>query len=311
MNSQGAWRGLGLVSAPALSLLLAASARGTAVPEVESNDTFGTAGTVAGLAVAGSLSLTSGTLVDSRVYNGNLSPDATIQHLAEPLSGHPSWVGKYANATVNNSVGDGEPDTVLGYFLDAAYSALGRSDDDSSPVGNGFGSALYNLPVLGSGQVPLAVTGSPNTAFAGTPHFESGGYSLTVEIYSSPADRIDFHRFTGLNAGAKYDAVITSPSITLDTLLGSFNPTTGALEVSNDDFNGPLSKLSNLTPSATGELVLAVTGFGDSGFNGLHGQFGDYELTLTQVPEPAAVGVAMGLLLAGGALWRRGRGWIG
>ena len=84
-----------------------------------------------------------------------------------------------------------------------------------------------------------------------------------------------------------------------DSYMGIFDPS-GALYDTNDDALGYLSSYSFIVPQA-GLWAVAVTGYGDTGFTGNHGEEFDYRLVMS-IPEPAS----LGLLLVGlGAFARR------
>ena len=91
-----------------------------------------------------------------------------------------------------------------------------------------------------------------------------------------------------------------------DTILAVLASDGTLLEADDDAGVGLLSQL-NVTASASGELYLAVTGYSDFDLSGNHGESGDYELTVTIVPEPAA----LTLLLAGVATFWGCRRQIG
>jgi hypothetical protein len=132
----------------------------------------------------------------------------TVRHLALAvaaglaLAGGPARVGAIepnnskATATnlpsgqlvVNDNLNGnaGRPDTLLGWY-DPAYSALLDSDDNSSPVGNGFADQLVDVPLQPNGSAYFRVTGAPDTSFIGA-HPQAGQYYVQFDLYESNGD---------------------------------------------------------------------------------------------------------------------------
>ncbi len=77
----------------------------------------------------------------------------------------------------------GRPNTLLGHY-DPAYSTLHISDDNSSPLGNGFASQLVGVPLEPNGSAYFRVTGAPDTSFIGA-HAQSGAYYVQFDLYDS------------------------------------------------------------------------------------------------------------------------------
>lgn len=75
----------------------------------------------------------------------------------------------------------GRPNTLLGVY-DPAFRALSLSDNDSSPVGNGLGSQLLNVPLRPNGSAYFRITGAPDTQFNGL-QTETGRYSVRFDLY--------------------------------------------------------------------------------------------------------------------------------
>ena len=176
-------------------------------------------------------------------------------------------------------------DTMLGVFDgNPTTPALISSDDDGSPLGDGFASALEGQ-VNSDGSINLKVTGYGDDTFAGL-HTESGEFDLNIYFDLTSTGDIDFLSFTGLTPGALMRAEITSASF--DTILGSFEDNGNFIDSDDDGGLGNLSLLL-ATVSSNGTLNFAVSGYDDFGFTGLHPQSGQYQLTLTAVPVPAAV----------------------
>jgi hypothetical protein len=86
-----------------------------------------------------------------------------------------------------------------------------------------------------------------------------------------------------------------------DSLLGVFAPDGTLFDTDDDDGPGYLSSI-HFFPTVSGMWRFAVTGYGDTGFTGDHGEEFDYRLVLS-IPEPASIG----LLLVGAVVLARRR----
>ena len=137
---------------------------------------------------------------------------------------------------------------------------------------------------------------------------EIAGLGLEVDIDNavSPETREDFrdfYRFTGLAPGAPFVAetseLFPSVSFGIDTILAQFDESGNILAL-NDDFNDDdrLSQISGVVP-ASGEIILAVTGFDDFDFGSPHDELGDYVLSVTIVPEPTTLTLSICSSLVG------------
>lgn len=188
---------------------------------------------------------------------------------------------------INNSISG--IDTFLGTFDE--FNNPINTNDDSSPFGDGYADALGGT-VNTDGSIHFSVTGCCDN-FTGT-HTESGNYDLLVFLgIDSPDDIIgydgdvDFLSITGLTPGTQMIAEITSA--TFDSTLGLFD-NTGALVTSDDDGGNNVFSLLNVVVGDDGILTFAVSGFSDFDFiAGSHNQSGEYQLSLTAVPAPAAL----------------------
>ena len=85
------------------------------------------------------------------------------------------------------SSGESNPDTVLGNR--DQFGAIEFTDDDSSPVGDGVGSGLFDVPT-NSGSIDFAVSGYDDFEFVGA-HLESGNYEVFVDVYDFSDELID------------------------------------------------------------------------------------------------------------------------
>lgn len=259
--------------------------------ETEENNNFSnrnilTPGTtiVNGVLPPGSSSIDLSSVTPDFVFNGTLAENTTNFHTISDQKVE----GIFFATTDNFSSGI---DTVLGTFDEANRFIV--SDDDSSPFGNGLASALGGAINL-DGSINLGVTGFPNTDFDGTEHPQIGDYELniylgfdSIDSFGFSGSDVDFFSFTGLTPGALMNAEITSAEF--DTTLGLFD-SDGNLIASDDDSGDGLLSLLEVAVSAEGVVNLAVSGYGDFVFlPDSHDQSGEYELTLTAVPTPAAV----------------------
>ena len=209
------------------------------------------------------------------------------------------------------------PDTVLGVF-NAAGVRVSFNDD----AGASFGSAIRFL-VPSAGNYYLAVSGVGDTLFQGL-HSEEGNYVFTISVPAGTNSILDDENandqigtagiqisggpdpsayvgsfdlggsdvdFVGLGSLVAGD-VITAVTTPLedgffnvpDTLLGVFDAAGVQLTFSDDAGSGFGSAIRFLVPSA-GSYFLGVTGFGDSLFQGLHNEQGQYVFTVSVSPS--------------------------
>ncbi len=96
------------------------------------------------------------------------------------------------NDDLNGSLG--RPDTILGLY-DPAYSTLMDSDDNSSPMGNGFASQLLGVPVRSNGSAYFRVTGSPDATFVSN-HMQAGQYSVQFDVRDPLGELVAEKSFT-------------------------------------------------------------------------------------------------------------------
>jgi hypothetical protein len=140
-----------------------------------------------------------------------------------------------------------------------------------------------SLSVFAAVQPALAVPEvEPNNSFATRQFLPSG--TNTVEGSLSPRDT-DFFTFSGLDAGSRFSAEITSG--TFDSILGFLDDSGNILATDDDSGEGLLSLLRGTVP-ASGRLNLGVTGFADFGLTGAHSQSGSYTLSVVPVPSYTA-----------------------
>ena len=135
------------------------------------------------------------------------------------------------------SVAGEGPDTTLGAF-DASNSVI-EVDDDSSPLGDGTASGLFDVSVNSDGSVRLKVSGYADFDFDGnddvfgTPHPEAGEYDLHVHVYDASHQQVDYmilsdvlvagaadsFNLTGYASNGYYDAYVdNTPSSVEDPM---------------------------------------------------------------------------------------------
>lgn len=256
---------------------------------------------------------------------------------------------------VNDSLNGaaGRADTLLGEF-DPTYQTLIRSDDNSSPLGNGFASKLTGVPLRPNGSAYFSVTGAGDTSFTGN-HTQSGRYYVQFDLYDAShnffktlsleyesvepgmldniwidpplvpepqrvggtvdvsvnnlvgpgtGDSLDYFWFSGMQPGQAFTATLTTS--TFDALIAQFDALGNLLAQSN-----PLAGLQTFggIADAQGRALLAVTGRADLNFKGEHAAVGTYTLAVvpTLVPEPGTAGLlAVGSAVAA-LFWKRRR----
>ena len=94
------------------------------------------------------------------------------------------------------------PDTFLG--VKDHFGEVYATDDDGSPLGNGFASGLGGVPT-NSGSIDFCITGYGDDFFVGS-HGESGAYEVFVDVYDFFDDLVDsFSEVRTLEPGAVHD----------------------------------------------------------------------------------------------------------
>jgi hypothetical protein len=79
------------------------------------------------------------------------------------------------------------PDTLLG--VRDHFGVVYATDDDGSPVGNGYASGLGGVPT-NSGVIDFSVTGFGDDGFVGA-HSQSGAYRVYIDVYDFFDDLVD------------------------------------------------------------------------------------------------------------------------
>ena len=246
-----------------------------AASEIEFNDTFAnrTVFDPGVVSADGSLDLLINPDDADFVFTGTLTAGTTSPHTITAQTPGASFFGALDNTS--------RVDTLLGTFDE--FGVLLDFDDDDSPFGDGLADAL-NGTVNADGSIRFGVTGFPDSTLTGV-HEQAGAYDLYVYLDTFFAADVDFLSFTGLTPGELVRARITSAGF--DPVLGLFSAIGEQLAV-NDDFGGSVLSQLTITVPVDGTIHLAVSGFADFDFSGVHGAFGDYNLAIEAVPVPAA-----------------------
>lgn len=294
----------------ALALAAAVVVPGLAsAQETEPNDTLAGAQVVVG-GIGGSTSISAELTIipfdplefDSATFHV-MSPGTVNSH---DFAGLPAGAA-YA-AYIDNTVGDGTPDTVM-RSLDE-FGAEIAFNDDGSPLGDGFASGFLST-INADGSLHLEVTGFFDYDFDGLdddifePHVQAGDYALVVKL--GPFGDVDYFHVTGLLPGSAWSAetVALPGEDPVDTVLTEYDAL-GTILGQNDDINYPdvtLSALSGVVP-ASGDIYIAATAWPDYTNVGAHLTSGLYglELKYTAVPEPGTLALcgigALGALFA-------------
>lgn len=186
-------------------------------------------------------------------------------------------------------------DTLLGVF---EGEELLDFNDDSSPFGNGLGSAITGT-VNSDGSLDLRITGFPDFDFngdysdGGPPmtglmpefvpptggHGAEGDYELNVQlgIEAIPGD-VDFLSFPDLIPGSEFVAEVTLANF--DPIMGWFDSEGTLITVDDDGGENVYPRLVGTVPS-NGVVNLAISGFGDFDFTGTHTSISDYVMTFS------------------------------
>ncbi len=272
----------------AVAVLFACGSLATATA-AEPNDTF-----------ADRTILTAGTLTLSDTIDGGSSGDAPDTYLGF-FSDDSFPLPPLAEDDDSSPVGDGLADAIFNILVNADGSiplAVTGCCDDFDGSHEEDGDYELFVDVFDATGAMIDSFSAKSTLAQGqidqfpfsNPDWIGGTFTAiidnTVGIGGDGTDSLDYWVFTGLTPGASYVAETISGDF--DTILAVFAPDGTLLETDDDAGVGLLSQL-NVTASAAGELYLAVTGYSDFDLSGIHGETGDYELTVTIVPEPASL----------------------
>lgn len=124
------------------------------------------------------------------------------------------------------------------------------------------------------------------TFFDANPAWEDAFY--TVDVNNAFPNDVDFFTFSGLTPGESFTAETRSvPDANLiDTVLGLFDEFGNLIDSADEGGEFNYSLLTGVVPDS-GEITLAVSGFGDEEFfEGFHPFLGEYELVVTEGGGP-------------------------
>ena len=202
--------------------------------------------------------------------------------------------GDFFFAAIDNNIGGPIPDTVLGEFSAAGCTGLLATNDDSSPLGSGLGSALSGI-VQPDGFIYLGVTGFSDFGFNGN-HGANGAYDLSVVLstgdgndalteaelvspsqFTSPepadvtpragsvtatitgiggGDDVDFYQFSFCNEETSLIADLDNNPLSFDPILSLFNSDGTLIAEDDDTFPIDAGSVSSLD-SFIGQITLA------------------------------------------------------
>ncbi|QDT01432.1 hypothetical protein [Adhaeretor mobilis] len=237
----------------------------------------------------------------------------------DSLEGFPSpdtYLGAFADDTFSlptldedddsSPLGDGLGSGIFGVGVNADGSihlAVTGCCDDFDGTHSEDGDYELFVEVFDAGGAPLDSFSVPESLTPGeldTFSFDDptwvGGFfdAITDNALGLGTDPLDYWRFTGLTPGESFVAETsdTDFGIPFDTMLAWVDEF-GDIIVLDDDGagggDGLKSRVMGTVP-ASGEVVLAVTGYSDFDLFGEHGEIGDYELTIFEgVPEPSTL----------------------
>lgn len=253
----------------------------------EPNDTFAEA-TV----------LPSGTLtVSDTLEGGEPVPDTYLGFFADDTFPLPPL----EEDDDSSPLGDGLADALFGIPVNADGSiplaVTGCCDDFDGSHGEEGDYELF-VDVFDAGGSLIDSFSTTSTLFPGVvdefpfadPAWVGGTFDALIDNtigFVPGLDPIDYWVFTGLTPGTDYVAEITDGDF--DTILGVL-ASDGSLIDTDDDGGLDLLSLVEFSVPASGEVTLAVTGFDDFDLEGLHSEFGFYDLSVSiAVPEPTSL----------------------
>ncbi len=251
----------------------ATTTRGDVI-EQEPNNTFATRHVLSAgeRVVTGQIYDISG--FDSSVYNFTQSGQLVIGEVTEH-----NFIGTADQSFIAWIDSGGTLDTYMGTFDE--NGTLIAANDDGSP--DDYFASWIGGTVNPDNSINLKVTSTDDGNFQGS--LVPGNYDLFVKLDGTFAD-VDFFTFTDLTPGEQFAAEITAGDF--DTLLARYDDDGNLIHFDDNSGVSPLSKLTGIVPDS-GLLNFAISTSTDPQFLGLHYDGGDYELTLTTVPEPATL----------------------
>ena len=141
--------------------------------------------------IASAITVLSAAMLAASIAQADFEPNDTFGTRAILDPG----VTSVSDSLCPSVVGEG-PDTTLGAFYTAG--GLIQCDDDSSTLGDGRASGLFDISVNSDGSIRLKVSGCADFNFDGNddvygdPHEEAGAYDLHVRVYDISHQQVDY-----------------------------------------------------------------------------------------------------------------------
>ena len=192
-------------------------------------------------------------------------------------------------------LGDGNfPDTLM-----RALNDLGAQiafDDDSSTLGDGLASGLFNIPVNADGSINLQVTGVGDDTFDGF-HGEFGAFELFVEVFDSSGTLLD-----SLGGGGEGENELFQDVLDFDFTDAAWIGGTFSAEIDNsignpDGGDVDFFEFTGLTPGATLFAETSLPGGDNEDLDPVVGWFDEFGNLIATDDDSSEVGNGLQSLL--------------